>query len=419
MDIDKHPCFSEGAKHKYGRIHLPVAPLCNIQCNFCNRKYDCINESRPGVTSSVLTPRQAVDYLDEVMRRIDNLSVTGIAGPGDPFANPDETLVTMRRVRERFPGMLLCVASNGLDVARYVQDLASLDVSHVTITLNAVDPLIGEKIYSWVRFEKRVYRGREAAELLLHQQLEAILLLKEHGITVKINTVVIPGINDHHLADIAKKAAVLGADIQNCMGLVHVEDTAFADIVPPTREKIVKLRKGAAKFIPQMSHCQRCRADAVGKLGEAQPEEIQQLLHRASLSKVSSDRPYVAVASMEGLFVNRHLGEAASLWIYGLSDGRARLIELRPVPQSGGGIERWTEMAALLGDCSTVLVSGVGRNPQMVLEAADIHVIAMEGLASEAVEAVLNGKEIPKIMLNVPGLCGSGVVCSGTGGGCG
>ena len=106
-------------------------------------------------------------------------------------------------------------------------------------------------------------------------------------------------------------------------------------------------------------------------------------------------------------------------WIYGLSDGRARLIELRPVPQSGGGIERWTEMAALLGDCSTVLVSGVGRNPQMVLEAADIHVIAMEGLASEAVEAVLNGKEIPKIMLNVPGLCGSGVVCSGTGGGCG
>jgi len=36
-----------------------VAPACNIQCNYCNRKYDCANESRPGVVSEKLTPEQA------------------------------------------------------------------------------------------------------------------------------------------------------------------------------------------------------------------------------------------------------------------------------------------------------------------------------------------------------------------------
>ena len=72
-------------------------------------------------------------------------------------------------------------------------------MSHVTVTLNAVDPDVGAKIYSWVRDGKVVYRGREAAELLLSRQLEAIKGLKERDILVKINTIVIPGVNDHHI----------------------------------------------------------------------------------------------------------------------------------------------------------------------------------------------------------------------------
>ena len=57
--INNHPCYSEGAHQHYARIHVAVAPACNIQCNYCNRKYDCSNESRPGVTSSKLQPEEA------------------------------------------------------------------------------------------------------------------------------------------------------------------------------------------------------------------------------------------------------------------------------------------------------------------------------------------------------------------------
>ena len=58
--LETHPCFCEGAHSKFARMHLPVAPRCNIQCNYCDRRYDCTNESRPGVTSTVLTAEEAV-----------------------------------------------------------------------------------------------------------------------------------------------------------------------------------------------------------------------------------------------------------------------------------------------------------------------------------------------------------------------
>ena len=45
--INNHPCFSEDAHHHHARMHVAVAPACNIQCHYCNRKYDCSNESRP------------------------------------------------------------------------------------------------------------------------------------------------------------------------------------------------------------------------------------------------------------------------------------------------------------------------------------------------------------------------------------
>lgn len=84
--IGRHPCYSADAQHKYARIHLPVAPRCNIQCNYCNRNFDCVNESRPGVTSEVLTPELAKEKFAWVKEQIERLSVVGIAGPGDALA---------------------------------------------------------------------------------------------------------------------------------------------------------------------------------------------------------------------------------------------------------------------------------------------------------------------------------------------
>ncbi|MCH5376486.1 MAG: radical SAM protein, partial [Planctomycetes bacterium] len=194
MDLSKHPCFNDAVRHQFGRIHLPVAPTCNIQCNFCDRRFDCLNESRPGVTSVVLTPERALGYLQQSLQSDPRITVVGIAGPGDPFADPEPTLRTLRLVRHAYPEMLLCVASNGLNVPPHVEQLAELAVSHVTLTVNAVDPEIGAKIYAWVRDDRRPFRGRVAAGILLERQLQAIAALKARGILVKINSILIPGV---------------------------------------------------------------------------------------------------------------------------------------------------------------------------------------------------------------------------------
>jgi len=92
--VQNHPCYSEDAHHYFARMHVAVAPACNIQCHYCNRKYDCSNESRPGVVSEVLTPDQAVKKTMAVAATIPQMTVLGIAGPGDPLANPERTFET-------------------------------------------------------------------------------------------------------------------------------------------------------------------------------------------------------------------------------------------------------------------------------------------------------------------------------------
>jgi nitrogen fixation protein NifB len=312
--VTSHPCFDLKARHTHARVHLPVAPRCNIQCNYCNRKYDCVNESRPGVSSGVLSPYQAVEYLKELDKRIENLSVIGIAGPGDPFANPVETLETMRLIKKKFPEKIFCLSTNGLNLKPYIDEIAELGVSHVTITINAVDPDITALIYSWVRDNKTIYSGREGASLIMNRQLECIPLLKAKGITVKINTVIIPGSNDHHIEDVAKKVAGMGADVMNCIPMIPNKDTAFEDIEEPSKTMIFSARTLARVHIPMMSHCSRCRADAAGLLGQDVTEAFGLLQEYASKPVYSDvNRLYVAVATNEGKLVNMHLGEASAL----------------------------------------------------------------------------------------------------------
>ena len=426
IDFANHPCFSKDAHKRYGRVHLPVAPRCNMQCNFCNRKYDCINESRPGVTSTVLTPSQASAYLDHVLAKRPEISVVGIAGPGDPFANPDETMETLRLVRRKYPKLMLCLATNGLGIGPYVEELAVLQVSHVTITITAVDPKVGAEIYAWIRDGKRPLRGEEAASLLIARQTEALVRLKAKGIVVKINSIVIPGINDEHIPDIARKVGSLGADIMNCMPLVPVKGAVFEELPPPDNLTTARVRLQSGLHLPQMTHCARCRADAVGYVGEnISSEQIDTLQHYANLSMNPNEdaaHPYVAVATLEGALVNQHLGEADRVAIYEANSeipGTFRLVEIRRAPEEGSGEERWAALADLLKDCRAILVNAAGPTPKKALGARGLKVIEMEGLIEEGLKAVFTSQPIPPSMKRRFTGCGAGISCKGTGTGCG
>jgi nitrogen fixation protein NifB len=263
--IQEHPCFSEKACHAFGRCHIPVAPKCNIQCNYCIRDFDCVNESRPGVTTRILNPDEAMDMVKKVVQKYDYIKVVGIAGPGEPLAN-EETFETLRRLHEEYPGVIKCISTNGLLLPDKIELLQKYDVGNITVTLNAIDPEIGAKIYQFVDYKGKRYTGIEAAKLLLSQQLKGIEMAVERHMIVKVNTVYIPGINDTHIVDIAKKVGEMGVYTFNLIPLIA--QYKFADITPPTPEMKRKMQDACSKYVKQMRHCQRCRADAIGKLGQ-------------------------------------------------------------------------------------------------------------------------------------------------------
>ena len=275
--LKTHPCFSVEAHTKFGRMHLPVAPACNIQCKYCVRKYDCANESRPGITSRVLTPSEAVERVEAFVERNDRISVIGIAGPGDPLAN-EATFETLNALRRGFPHLTLCVSTNGLLLPERLADLVRAGVKSLTVTINAVRPETAERIYSWVLYHGKRLSGREAVMTLLANQWAGLSNAIEMGLLVKVNSVYLPGVNDDDLALVAKRAGELGADIMNVLPLIPQGE--FSGLTRPSYEALHAKRDELRPFVPQMSHCRQCRADACGTLGEDKDMEYETLMSR-------------------------------------------------------------------------------------------------------------------------------------------
>jgi nitrogen fixation protein NifB len=259
-----HPCYNEKAHFTTARIHLPVAPRCNIQCNYCIRKLDKC-EHRPGVASSILNPREALVRVDKYAKEMQNLKVVGIAGPGEALANED-SFETMRLVHEKYPELIKCVASNGLMLSERVDDLVKAGVTSVTVTINAVDPEVGAKIYSFVRYHDQTYRGVEGAKLLIEKQFEGVKRASEAGLNVKVNMVLIPEINFEQVREVAKKAAENGAIIMNIIPMIPLHN--FEKERPPECDELNIARTIAEEFLPQFRLCRQCRADAVGVPGQ-------------------------------------------------------------------------------------------------------------------------------------------------------
>jgi len=261
--INQHPCFHKAAARWFGRIHLPVAPDCNIRCRYCTRIYDCANENRPGVTSKLLTPGEAIRWVKQVVEKDRRILVTGIAGPGDPLANR-AAVKTLELVHRSFPHLIKCISTNGLLLAEELPRLQAAGVRAVTVTVNAVSPHAGKEIYKFISYRDRIYRGEEGAELLWRKQKEGILAAVRMGMVVKINSVLIPGVNDSHLYNVALAVKEAGAHVMNVIPLIPQGD--FAGLQEPSPEAVHLLRRGLAPVIRQIEHCRRCRADAAGML---------------------------------------------------------------------------------------------------------------------------------------------------------
>ncbi|TBU98802.1 nitrogenase cofactor biosynthesis protein NifB [Stutzerimonas kirkiae] len=424
--VQNHPCYSEEAHHYFARMHVAVAPACNIQCHYCNRKYDCANESRPGVVSEVLSPQQAVKKVKAVAANIPQMSVLGIAGPGDPLANPARTFETFRLLSEQAPDIKLCVSTNGLALPDCVDELARHNIDHVTITINCVDPEVGARIYPWIYWNNKRIRGVKAARILIERQQKGLEMLVARGILVKVNSVLIPGVNDQHLKEVSRIVKAKGAFLHNVMPLIaEAEHGTFYGVMgqrSPEPEELQDLQDACAGDMNMMRHCRQCRADAVGLLGEDRGDEFtldkieemeidyeaamlkRAVIHAAikeeldekaakkarlngmSVPALPGDattrrqRPVLmAVATSGGGLINQHYGHAREFLVYEASPAGVRFIGHRKVEQYCIGDDSCGEKESALSagiralkGCEAVLCSKIGFEPWSALEAAGI-----------------------------------------------
>lgn len=260
-----HPCFG-GQKNNAGRIHLPVSPGCNIACRFCDRTINDVEE-RPGVTSKVLKPEDCEEILEKALKICPDIKVAGIAGPGDTLAS-DYALETFKIVKEKFPALIKCMSTNGLLLNERAQDVIDVGIDSLTVTVNAVDPEIESRLNAYIIYHGKKIEGVEGAKLLIKNQLEGIRKIAAAGITIKINTVLVPEINGEHIEEIAKTVKEAGAKIYNIIPLIPQHE--LKNCRAPVCAEIDAARTAASKYIDVFRHCQHCRADAVGVPGKSE-----------------------------------------------------------------------------------------------------------------------------------------------------
>jgi nitrogen fixation protein NifB len=253
-----HPCF--GAVRTKARMHLPICPGCNIECGFCRRSLNS-EGNRPGVASFILSVEEVGGYVDAAVKKVDALSVVGVAGPGDSLVG-DNMFNAFRIVKRDHPKLLTCISTNGLLLDERADELIALGIDSLTVTVNAVDANVLSKIVLAINYGEKRFEGTEAAEILIRNQLAGIRKMARAGVTIKINTVLIPEINGDHIPEIAKTVRNAGAAIYNLIPLIPQH--RFADFAAPDCAQIDAARSLAAKYIDVFHHCQHCRADAVG-----------------------------------------------------------------------------------------------------------------------------------------------------------
>ena len=374
---------------------------------------------------------------------IPQMSVLGIAGPGDPLANAQRTFATFRGLAEKAPDIKLCVSTNGLALPEHIDELSKHNIEHVTITINCVDPDVGAKIYPWIFWNNRRIRGRAAAEILIGQQQKGLEMLVARGILVKVNSVLIPGVNDQHLQEVSRIVKAKGAFLHNVMPLIaEAEHGTFYGLMgqrSPTPDELKSLQDACAGDMNMMRHCRQCRADAVGLLGEDRGAEFtldkveaMDIDHAAALArrlalrakvaaeldvkrarahapamqvvtlhrpaKVVHGRPVLmAVASRGSGVINEHFGHAREFLIYEASEAGARLIGHRKTDLYCSGDETCGDGESVLErtiraleGCERVLCSKIGIEPWGRLEAAGINPDGEHGMEpiEEAVMAV-------------------------------
>lgn len=214
--------------------------------------------------------------------------------------------------------------------------------------------------------------------MLLGNQLAGIQTLTQQNVLVKVNIVMIQGINDRHIPAMVKTVKRRGAFITNIMPLIPAPGSVFENHAQTSRKDLETMRTLCEAHLPQMRHCRQCRADAIGLLHEDRSAEFRTVA--PAKPAVCGGKNYkIAVATQYGEWVDQHFGHASEFAVYtGGPDGFS-LAEKSPVSQYCLGVDecdqeedRRGKIISTLSDCDAVLTMRIGYHAKQRLQARGI-----------------------------------------------
>ncbi|XPV75144.1 MAG: NifB/NifX family molybdenum-iron cluster-binding protein [Desulfovibrio sp.] len=375
-----HPCFNNASRQSGIRLHLPIAPRSNYRIKY----------SAEQTRGYAISAEEALLLLDRTLAdKTRKLEMVGITGPGDPLAEPAVLFRVLGMVRAKYPDLPLCITTVGIGVELHIEELKALNLSHVNLLVDCVEPDVAEKLYAWIRPSARTVPLSVASCVLLKEQTRAVSALCKAGIPVKVNTTVYSTKNADHVEDIAAVMAGLGADMMAVNA--HRELDVATDLPALSTSEFMQIRTDAERYLPLVSACKSCGSQDT-ESGEGGCSGKNYFDTSMSLFSPTSTRNKVAVASSTGMDVDMHLGHAQKILIYGhREDGLACLLETRAAPPKGSGDSRWETLATDLGDCFALLASSAGEKPKEILSRMGLPVIITDGGIEGTVDVLYGG----------------------------
>ncbi|OQX06505.1 MAG: hypothetical protein BWK76_26120 [Desulfobulbaceae bacterium A2] len=361
------------------RICLPVAPHA-----FARGRFVATAPGAPPLPPAV-PPAMALKWLEQQLAHNPAVSLVEIHGPGDPLAEPAPTLETLRLVREHFPALHLSLRTLGLGAAEFAESLSQHGLRQVSLLVDALDPVVLQNLYSWIRPGKHTMPLARAAVLLAEEQQRAVPALVAAGCRVEIAVTVYPGINDGEVGAIARRMAALGAASMTLSpGRVTMDDESGTAFTADNR-MLTRLANEARQHLAEVEVIESTHTSL------APPADTTAAGTQATLPRPEGQRQNVAVVSSNGMEIDLHLGQALQLLIYGpREDGLPCLLGHRPAA-TGSGTPRWEALAETLTDCFAILATSAGDNPCKVLAAHGITVLQTEGDITATVDVLFGG----------------------------
>ncbi|MFW6125041.1 MAG: GTP 3',8-cyclase MoaA [Pirellulales bacterium] len=248
-------------------LRLSITERCRFRCLYCAPSGPSPSAARPR-----LTPAEIEDVV-RVLSERHGLAKVRITG-GEPAERGRDLLEIVRRLRAVNSALELALTTNGVSLARWAVPLAEAGLGRVNVSLDSLRRDCFEHVTGFDCLE-RVMAGIEAA--------------RQAGLNpVKLNTVVLRGINDQELPRLVSFAADRGCEIRfiemmpmgpladrwrdlfvplgemerTLAGIVH-RRRPHPDGPSPARSSEITLRDGrkvTVGFITPMSHgfCSRC-----------------------------------------------------------------------------------------------------------------------------------------------------------------